>query len=340
MLFRSNYTQLLVFRSGVGVGEGGLQPAANSMIRDAFPPERRGRAFGIYNMGPMVGIGLALFIGGWLLKLSESGAIAHWPYLGLLKPWQFVLVVPGLAGLLLAALMLTLREPARAGAPPVASGGWAAYREALAHLRAEWRLYLPLWAAATLYAMAMVGFTSWLPTVIARTWHLAPADIGRTLGPLVMFSPALGLIVLGIVMDRLTKRGHRAAPLEVGMVSIAVAWLIFLALSRVDNLYVAGVLYACQAFLASPILSSASATMAQITSGRVMGKLTSIFFLVQSLLGVGLGPTIAVLIADHVYGGGPGALRYGVITLYAVCLILIALLYALLAPRVRNRSFE
>lgn len=335
-----NYTHLFLCRAGIGIGEAALQPAAYSMIRDAFPPDRRGRAFGIYQMGPMVGVGFSLFIGGWLLKASESGAVAGLPWLGSLKPWQFVIVVPGLIGLPFAALMMTLREPKRVvQQQSVVSGGWAAYREALAYVGSEWRLYAPLWIAATLYAMAISGFNAWAPTVVAQSWQLPLSNVGRTLGPLMMISVPLGLFLFGMVMDRMSKRGRRAAPLEVAMTTMIVANVATLGLAFVGSPLVAAVLYVCHAFFASPLPSSAGATMAQITPSRLMGRLTSVFFLVQNLLGLALGPTVATLLA-HLYGDDPNALRYGIVTLYCLCTGMAALMYAIAAPRVRNRSFE
>lgn len=335
-----NYVQLFLFRAGIGIGEAALQPAAYSMIRDAFPPDRRGRAFGIYHLGPMFGVGFSLFIGGWLLKLSESGAVAGVPWLGSLSPWQFVIVVPGLLGLPIAALMLTLREPARvANQKSPISGGWAAYREALGFVRSHWTLYLPLWAAATLHAMAVSGFNAWTPTVIARTWDLPLTTIGRTLGPLMMFSVMPGLLLLGVVMDRLSKRGRRAAPLEVALWSMLVANLATLPLAWVGDLRIAAVLYVCHTFFASGMSSSAGATMSQITPSALMGRMTSIFFLVQNLLGLALGPTMATLLA-HAYGDHPQALRYGTVTLYCLCTGIAVALYAFTAGRVRKQTFE
>jgi MFS family permease len=336
-----SYLQLFLCRAGIGIGEAALQPAAYSMIRDAFPPDRRGRAFGIYQMGPMVGVGFSLFIGGWLLKASESGAVAGLPFLGGLKPWQFVVVVPGLIGLPLAALMWTLREPARVIPRQAAGtmGGWAAYREALKFLFGEWRVYAPLWVAATLYAMAISGFNAWAPTVVAKTWQIAPANVGRSLGPLMMVSVPLGLYVFGMVMDRLSKRGRRAAPLEVATITMAIACAVTLTLAFVGSPYVAAMLYCCHAFFASPLPSAAGATMAQITPGRLMGRLTSVFFLVQNLLGLAVGPTMATAIA-HLYGSDAQATRHGIVTLYCLCTGTAAILCAVTARRVRERNFE
>jgi len=59
-----NFTQLFLARIGVGVGEAALSPAAYSMITDAFPRQKLGRAFSFYNMGIPIGSGIALLVGG------------------------------------------------------------------------------------------------------------------------------------------------------------------------------------------------------------------------------------------------------------------------------------
>src|SRR5688572_26003688 len=53
--FAGSYWQLFMGRAGLGIGEAALQPAAASLIRDSFPPDRRARAFSIFGIGPLVG---------------------------------------------------------------------------------------------------------------------------------------------------------------------------------------------------------------------------------------------------------------------------------------------
>ena len=58
------FWQFFFARVGVGVGEAALSPAAYSMITDAFPREKVGGAFSVYNMGIAIGSGIALLVGG------------------------------------------------------------------------------------------------------------------------------------------------------------------------------------------------------------------------------------------------------------------------------------
>jgi MFS family permease len=68
---------------GVGVGEAALSPSAYSLIGDAFPRERLGRALGVYNMGIPIGSGLALILGGLVVNaVSTSDAVYVLPLLG------------------------------------------------------------------------------------------------------------------------------------------------------------------------------------------------------------------------------------------------------------------
>ncbi len=50
-----NYTQLIVSRIGVGVGEAGGTPGANSILSDYFPTERRPMALTVFGLGAPIG---------------------------------------------------------------------------------------------------------------------------------------------------------------------------------------------------------------------------------------------------------------------------------------------
>ena len=51
-----SYGQLVAARMAVGFGEAGGVPPSYAVITDSFPPGRRGFAFGIYNLGPPIGV--------------------------------------------------------------------------------------------------------------------------------------------------------------------------------------------------------------------------------------------------------------------------------------------
>ncbi len=329
--FARSYWQLFLGRTGIGVGEAVLPPSAYSMMRDTFPREQRGRAFGIYHMGPLVGGGTALLVGGTLLGLATSGAIRDVPVLGHLKPWQFVIMVPGLFGFFIALLLLTVREPVRQTAN---EAGAPTFREALRCLHKDWRLHLPLWGATTLFTLAQGGLTGWLPTAIARSWKLPLPKIGHTLGPMQMILAPLGLFILGSIMDRLTRRGWPEAPVRVAILCTALAGLAIATLPAIENHLAAAAVYAVAVFFYACFPMAGGATLAQITPGRLMGKLTALFFLVHNLLGLALGPVVVALLA-RTFFEGPGAIGRAMVLNFALSVSGGVALFVLLSRGLR-----
>ena len=97
--FATNYTQLVLARIGVGIGEAGSTPQSHSMIADLYPQHERARALGIFSLGISLGVMFGFLAGGVISSV--------WG-------WRAAFFVVGLPGLLLAIVVgLTVREPER-----------------------------------------------------------------------------------------------------------------------------------------------------------------------------------------------------------------------------------
>lgn len=57
----TSFAAFLWLRIAVGIGEASYAPAANSLIGDLFPPEKRARAIGVFMLGLPVGLLLVYF---------------------------------------------------------------------------------------------------------------------------------------------------------------------------------------------------------------------------------------------------------------------------------------
>ena len=57
---------LLLFRVLQGVGGGGLQPMAQAILADTFPPEKRGLAFALYSITAVTAPTIGPTLGGWI----------------------------------------------------------------------------------------------------------------------------------------------------------------------------------------------------------------------------------------------------------------------------------
>src|SRR6516164_3583142 len=57
---------ILLFRGVQGAGGGGLQPMAQAILADTFPPEKRGLAFALYGITAVVAPTIGPTLGGWI----------------------------------------------------------------------------------------------------------------------------------------------------------------------------------------------------------------------------------------------------------------------------------
>jgi DHA2 family multidrug resistance protein len=61
-----NLPLLLLFRAVQGIGGGGLQPMAQAILNDTFPPEQRGSAFAVYGITAVLAPTVGPMLGGWI----------------------------------------------------------------------------------------------------------------------------------------------------------------------------------------------------------------------------------------------------------------------------------
>ena len=108
-----SFTEITIYRMGVGIGEATAAPAGYSMLSDYYPPSLRATVIAIAQSGVYIGSGIGLFLGGLLLDTWEAMyPVAEQAPFGL-KGWQVAFMAVGLPGLLLAIWVRTLREPVR-----------------------------------------------------------------------------------------------------------------------------------------------------------------------------------------------------------------------------------
>ncbi len=108
------FWQLFVARMGVGAGEACNGPPVFSMISDLFPRDKLPLAIAVLNFGFIFGNGFASILGGAVIQ-ALTGVSVTLPLVGTLHSWQLVFLAVGLPGLIVAALMATVKEPARRG---------------------------------------------------------------------------------------------------------------------------------------------------------------------------------------------------------------------------------
>ena len=93
----ANLQSILLFRILQGLAGGGMVPVAQSILADAFPPEKRGQGFALFGVAVVVAPVVGPTLGGWL---ADNVA---WS-------WCFLINVP-VGILLMVAIAMILHEP-------------------------------------------------------------------------------------------------------------------------------------------------------------------------------------------------------------------------------------
>jgi MFS family permease len=292
-----NYTQMLLLRMGVGVGEASLSPAAYSLITDNFPPHRLATAISVYSMGIYLGTGLAYLLGG--VVISFAGGQQKWslPVVGDTRPWQVIFFIVGLPGIALASLLGTVKEPPRT----ILRGSAASIGEFLAYVRLNRTTFLCHNLGFALLSFSSYGAAAWIPTFFARHHGWSAASIGIWFGAIVMLCGTAGIVAGGWLADRMKVRGRRDAAMRVGLL-VSLIWIppglmVFLAASP---WWALGALAVAQFFASAPF-GVAPAAIQQISPPHLRGQASAIYLFVINLIGLGLGPTAVALVTDYVF---------------------------------------
>ena len=297
--------QLFIGRAGVGIAESVIAPASFSLIRDAVPARSRGLAFSIYAMGPLIGAAVSLLVGGHVLGLAAAGTFSSLPLLGALAPWQCTLIIVGSLGIPFSLLLLLAPEPRRpvpeAGQLPHAEDFLTGVGAALRHMRGHLAIYLPLILFVTFGAMSNFSKAAWSPSLIGRAWQMAPQDVGPMLGSIVLPFGLGGLLFSGFVLNWLTARGGDIR--FYGLIAAIGSVIGMVGMGLAPSLPFALVMVGIASFFLGTSYSVGASTLGEITPVRLMGRVTAIYFLFQSLLGQALGPFLVAYGSQNMFTG-------------------------------------
>lgn len=291
--------QLFAGRIAVAVGEAVLAPAAVSILSDYFSTKARTRALSIYSMGVYFGGGLALALGGALMRaVGPKGATL--PCFGHLETWRLVFVVLGLAGLALVPMLLSVREPTRLSD----TGGRSMGASTLAELAAEFaRKRGALLAVVLGFATLALGgttFQAWAPTLFVREHGWAISKAGQALGLFTIVLGPAGAIVGALLAERLARAGHPDSKLRVGILS-AMGCCVAGLLATAPWAKVAFTAMVAMQFLIGFNFGLVQASLAELLPNRMRAVASACFIAASNLLAATLGPLLVGVLNDRVF---------------------------------------
>jgi MFS family permease len=169
-------------RIGVGVGEAGGTPGANTILSDYFPAFRRPMALTIFSLGAP--------IGAWL-SYNFAGNIA------VQYGWRKVFWVLGAPGFVVGLLIwLTIKEPKRGQLDHTLEGAPPSVGETAKFLWQQ-RSAVHVMLASALTALWGWGLIYFTPSFLQRIYHLDASQAGEITGPIHLWGGGLATAATG-----------------------------------------------------------------------------------------------------------------------------------------------
>lgn len=295
-----SFAELAALRFLVGVGEAGGNAPSQSLIADYFPPQQRATALSVYAWGVYLGSGLAFLAGGWLVTRYD---------------WRTALILAGLPGLALAALVaLTVRELPRGFAEQRADATVSVPLGEVLRYLATRRAFVLIAAGTALQSMAGYGVLTWGPTFFSRVHEMPWTEIGSSLGWIVLLGGCIGAFAGGRLADCLGARDLRwYARLPAIQLGAAVPFLAGYTLAPAAS---ASLLFLIPCYTLGAMYVGPMFAMVQgLAELRMRATAVAIMLFVTNMVGLGLGPLAVGALNDFVFGPvhGPAAIRYSML---------------------------
>jgi MFS family permease len=325
-----NFAQLFAARLGVGVGEAGGVAPAYALISDYFAPSRRARALAVYSFGIPLGSAAGILFGGLIAARVN---------------WRAAFVIVGAAGFILAPIFrLCVREPVRGGldasppaesnaatgtvAAPVATPRLGEVARLLAGKPSFW--YLSLGAASA--SVMGYGVYFWMPSFLARSYHLSLTQVSVYFSAIVFVSGIAGIWLGGALADRLgaaRRAAYAIVPAVAFVLSVPLYAAGLLAPVSLSSLPI----FVLPMALALAWLAPTASAIQHLVPAGMRALASALLLFIINLIGLGAGSYAIGALSDHfATARGTESLRYAMLTCSGFYL-LAAALYALAARR-------
>lgn len=286
-----NFTQLLIARMGVGIGEAAGSPPSHSLLADYAAPEKRARALAVLQIGALCGTGLGMVLGGWINEV--------WG-------WRAAFVAVGVPGVALALLVFTtLREPARGISDGLAQSdgdgepdGSEPERESALEA-ALFLLRTPsyAWMLVAVCAAGVVGIgrNAWEPTFLREVYGMGSAHAGLAyflIGPLPSVIGTLGGAWLVDTLARRDVRWYFWMPALGNAVTVplALAFLLWPETHTLAGVPVAFYFSVVMSVAASGVMPAILTLGQSLAPPRMRAFSAALWSMLFTFVGMGLGP--------------------------------------------------
>ena len=316
---------LVVPRMFIGVGESILTPAALSLLGDRFPVRWQGLVVGIYGMGVSIGLAASLFVVAYVE-----------PWLG----WRGCFYALGAIGLILALLMLFLKEtPRKVSASELAAAQKSfSLKAALGSLR-ELLIASPSLTATIFGSMLfslILGASGFEQLWLVQERGFDRSEIAAITAWISIFAGILGSLFGGYGGDLFLRWTGIGRPSFLALIMICVAPMT-LAYRMVDpdSLWFWAGVFAMY-FQIGCFYAPAFATIQELVPANKRATVFGFVVLMIQLVGAGIGNATAGLMIDKLQQAGVAEPYSFTLIVYTVISLLSAPLFILAGRRFEN----
>ncbi len=279
------YSTFLVTRSSTGIDDSSY-PGLYSLIADYFPPNTRGKVYGLLQIAMPVG-----YLIGMVMAMVLGGVIG----------WRSIFYITGSLGILMAiVIFFGVKEPERGVSEPELQN-----IEQIGKYRFEWKIARDLFKKRSLILLFLQGFVGVFPWQVITFWFFRYLETERGFSSNEVLITMVAAIVLlaagypigGMLGDWLfarTKRG-RLIVSAIGVITGAI--LLFLAIKvPYANRGLFTVMMGLTALFIPFASPNVLSTVYDVTLPEVRSTANSIQYFIEQG-GSAIAPTLAGLIA-------------------------------------------
>ncbi len=285
--FTRSFPQLLLARSGIGIGEAGYAPAGTAMLSGLFPPEKRSRMMGLWSMSIPLGVAVGTAVGGFVAQ--------HWG-------WRHAFGLVAIPGAITAILFFFVKDYKTVDLVKTVGSSDAGNKKVRMSKMDIFREFI----RTPSLILTNIGFIGcifvnnaiivWLPTYFHRVEGAPMSEAGMKTG-LLMLMAIIGLPVGGWLTDLWFKKNVGSRMLFPALTIALNAVVIFAAFSFLDGntQYMALLLMGVLASMFAP--AAITVTQEVIHPGlRAISYSVSVVF--QNLFGASMAPIVIGALSD------------------------------------------
>lgn len=241
-------------------------------------------------------------LGGAVISRVENIGQIILPVIGSVEGWQLTFFIVGLPGILVSVLiMTTVREPLRKGVADAAET-FIPLSAVVGYVWQRRKAYTGHILGISIFIMVVYALNLWGPTYFIRIFGYSRSEAGWVFGLIMLGSGTAGLLIAGILSDKLIARGIHDAYIRMILFSMIAMTPCAMALGFVTTDVIAIVVMSLAVFFSAFQGGIAGGALQLMTPNRMRGQVMALYLLTANIIGLGLGPTIIAVTTDYVFG--------------------------------------